>query len=338
MAADNNQQSASAKETQAETEAVASGQVAPARSLRPKVSKKNLLYALLIIVFLIGAALVIKEVFHIGDKVYATAAGHNIYKDDIDNLKGDTKGVTDHQATVVLANKYLSEAIAKKAGIKITDKDIVAQYGADVNKQKNTQKFAYQSKVNDVYFNKLIAYNAGLYQGQVLVANFSRHIAFESPFLDIQKASDPLMGNAAAVAADKKYAKDFITKLYNQVKSNKITFDQAIQAEHNDPVVGEQAYQTLPHSGSFDTANIYLPANTLLAPQSIQPTIQNMKAGELSAPFVVSVNNSLTEKDKTTDSYYLVVKMDSTTGGHTGMTYDQYLAQSKKQLGYKIYD
>ena len=337
MVADNKQQSASDKAILTTVKVGDGEQIKPGRRLlTPKISKRNLFLTVLIVVVLAAGWMVISKTFHIGQKVYAQAAGHKIYKQDIDNLIDHTKGVSDRQAAAVLADKYLTEAMVKEAKITVSSQDIKAKY-PDIDKQKTSNKYVYQSNVNTVYFNKLQAYNTGLYTGKLLVANFSRHIAFQSPFLELQKATDPLMGNPVAVAADKKYAQDFITKLYDQVKSNKTTFDQAIQTERNDPTLGMNAYQTLPHSGSFDTSNIYLGATALIAPQSIQQKIKDMKAGQLSAPFVVSVNNSLTGQKSTTDSYYLVVKMDSTAGGSSGLSYDQYLTQAKKQFGYKIY-
>ncbi|HVV25466.1 MAG TPA: hypothetical protein VHC21_00330 [Candidatus Saccharimonadales bacterium] len=288
---------------------------------------------LLVVIIILAVVYIAKP----GQKVYAQAAGHKIYKKDVDNLIGTTQGVTAHQATVVLADKYLTEAMAKKAGITVGDSDVTAKFGPSIVSQKNTNKYVYQSDLNSVYFDKLLAYTEGLYKGQLIVANFSRHIAFQSPALGLQEASDPLMGNASAIAQDKQYADNFITNIYNEIKTHKITFDQAIQEEHDDPQLGLQAYQTLPHSGSFDTSNIFLPATPLILPKSIQGKIHSMKAGQISAPFVVSVNNSLTKKNVTTDSYYLIVKMDSTKGGNSGLTYAQYLNQSKQKLGYKVY-
>ncbi len=340
MAADSNQQPVSEKETQSTAQVGNSVQAKPTRRFNlPKISKKNSLFVLLTVLVLIGGWIFISNTFHIGQKVYAQVAGHKIYKQDVQDLIGNTKGVSDHQAAVVLANKYLTEDMAKEAGITVSNQDVVAQYGPSTNAQKTNDKIAYQSKVNNVYFDKLLAYNAGLYKGKLLATNFSRHIAFQSPFLALQEATDPLMGNPAAIAQDKEYAQNLITNLYNQVKAHKITFDQAIQIEHNDPQVGLKAYQTLPHSGPFDTSNIYLGANALIAPQSIQAIMGDMKAGQLSKPFVVGVSNSLagTGTQSTTDSYYLVVQMDSTVGGHSGLSYSQYLAQAKKKLGYKVY-
>jgi hypothetical protein len=300
-------------------------------------SKKLAAVVLVLLVIIVGAVLIINHTSGPGQKVYAEAAGHKIYKSDIDSLIGKTQGVTTHQVATVLADKYLTEAMAKKAGITVSDSDVTAKFGSSAVSQKDMNKYIYQSDLNSVYFDKLSAYNTGLYQGQLIVANFSRHIAFQSPFLGIQEASDPLMGSATAVAQDKQYASNFITSLYDQIKAHKINFDQAIQKEHDDPQLGTQAYQSLPHSGSFDTSNVFLPATSLVLPQSIKGKMHSIKAGQISAPFVVSVNNSLTKKNVTTDSYYLVIKMDSTKGGSSNQTYAQYLTQSKQKLGYKVY-
>ncbi len=340
MVADNKKQLDSDSTTLSPaTYASDSGQASPSQKsqLAIKPKKKYFLIALLFVLILATGSMILKSHLHIGKKIYAQAAGHKIYKDDVQNLIGNTKGISNRQAATVLANQYLTEAMAKEAGVTVTDQDLVSLYGPDISKQKNSNPYAYQSNVNIVYFDKLSAYNAGYYKGELLVANFSSNIAFDSPILDLQKATNPLIGNAEAVAKDKKYAKDFITKLYNQVKSGQITFDQAIQKEHNDPQVGLKAYPTLPHSGPFDTSNVGLGGTALILPESIKPRISKMKAGQLSSPFPVTVNNSLKNKNIKTESYYLVVRMDSNLGGHSGLTYDQYLAQSKKDLGYKVY-
>jgi hypothetical protein len=301
----------------------------------PRLSGKTKLIAYVIaaIVIIGGGWLIAKQVFHVGEKVYAEAAGHKIYKDEIDHLVGTIQGVSDRDAAKVLADKYLYEAIAKKAGIKVTDQEVSAQY-PDANKKKNP--YAYQGDLNNVYYDNLIAYNKGLYKGEVLVTNFSRYIAFQSPYIGIQQATSPKIGNKAAAAADKKYAFNLINKLYKGIKSGQITFDEAVQIEHKDPQVGDKAYQTLPHSGPFDTSNIFLPGTDLLEPVSIQPKLAKMKAGELSKPFAVRVPNSWYNKKITTESYYLVVRMDSTKGSHSGLPFKQYLAKAKKQYGYKI--
>src|SRR5689334_18998973 len=81
-----------------------------------------LLVAGLAFVVVVGGVLMFHP-WHSGQKVYAEAAGHKIYKKDIQSLQvvnGQKKDVTDHQAATVLAEKYLTEAMSKQQGVKIT--------------------------------------------------------------------------------------------------------------------------------------------------------------------------------------------------------------------------
>ncbi len=141
---------------------------------------------------------------------------------------------------------------------------------------------------NQTYFAKLNMDNQGVYKGKLLVANFSRYIPFQSGLLAQQEAANPKIGNAAAMAADKEYALSFITNLYNQIKAGKITFDQAMQMEQNDPTVGEQAYPSLYHSQAFDGTRSQVGP---LAASSITSKVNSIKPGQLTAPFVVQAQN-----------------------------------------------
>ncbi|HEX5797508.1 MAG TPA: hypothetical protein VFX86_03910 [Candidatus Saccharimonadales bacterium] len=298
-----------------------------------KNRKVQALSLLLIIALGFAAwALLIDDGVRKGEKVYAEAAGHKIYKKEIDDLIGQRKDISEHDAATVLADKYLVEALAKERGITVTDKELAASYDKDTLKQKTDYKYAYQNKLNQLYLSKLQAHNNGVYKGKMLVANFSNHVAYE-PALPEDKERDPLLGDPKAIAKDKKYAKDFITDLYNKITSGEITFDQAIKMEHADPRLGKEAYTSLSHSGSFDTS---LRPQPVFNVASIRQKINNIKAGEITKPFVVRVSNSL-EGDSTAESYYLVVKMDQTSGSYTGMDFTQYLDQAKQRLGYKVY-
>lgn len=299
-------------------------------------SKKTLAISLLVIIVLVaGGWFILSKTGKIGNgqKVYAEAAGHKIYKKEIDDLIGKHKEVTEHQAAQVLADKYLTEALAKERGITVSDKEISAQFGKEVVKQKGTNKYVYQGALNQMYFIKLVANNNGVYKGKFLIANFSRHIQ-AYPTLPEDKMHDPDLGNPKAIAKDKKYAKDFITSLYNQIKSGKITFDQAIQMEHNDPKIGLKAYPSQVHSGPFDTSQTSFGA--IFAP-SIREKVNSIKAGETTEPFAVKVDISLNDPNKKADSYFLVVRMDQTSGSYTGQDFSQYLDQAKQRLSYHIY-
>jgi len=99
-------------------------------------------------------------------------------------------------------------------------------------------------------------------------------------------------------------------------------------------VVGEKGYPSLPHSQAFDG-----PLRQIgpLAADSIKSKIQSIKPGQLTSPFVVRAADSTSNPKSTAESYFLVVQLDSKSGGGNGMTFQQELDQAKKQLGYKVY-
>lgn len=300
----------------------------PGAKLLLHINKKKILWIVLIVIVLVGGWLIATDKLHFGDKVYAQAAGHKIYKKEVEAIKVNNKSISDNTAATVLANKYLSQAMAKEQNVTISGSDIKA---ADCPSQKSNP-FGYQTCVNQLYFTKLGNKNEGIYKGKALIANFSRYIPFPSPLLEKQKALNPKIGDPAAIAADKTYAKNFITDLYDQIISGKITFDQAIEMEHNDPVVGETAYPSLVHSGPFDGR---ISQDNLISAYSIRQKIAAMKPGEITKPFAPSGPASLAD-DKTNETYFLVVKMDQVSGGHGNTSFDQQIQQAKKKLGYKV--
>lgn len=300
------------------------------RRLAPLPSgKKKIFTALVVLLVLICGALLINGKVHIGEKIYAQAAGHKIYKQDVKNLIGNTKGVTDHEAATVLADKYLTEALAKEQGITVSDQDLQTAYGPVIETLKKNNGYSYQLQVNQLYFDKLQTYNQGVYKGYLLVGHFSRNIVLQPDASGQIAATD-----SAAVAADKKYAQDFLTNLYKQIKAGKVTWDQAAAMEKADSTLGQGMYSSLSHSGPFDTSKAPVP---LFAPDSAQQKLRQIKPGQTSKPFVVSVTNSVgMNSDQTFESYFLVVRMDSSAGGNNDLNFQQQLQQAKQRLGYKV--
>lgn len=284
-------------------------------------------FLIIMLAVLAVAGILIRNVLH-GSGVYAQAAGHKIYKSDVQKIKGGNKSINDHDAATVLADMYLSQAMAKQNSVQVSQADIAAASCPD----QKANPYGYQNCLNEVYFTKLSDNNEGLYTGKFLVANFSRYVPYESPLLDEQKKLNPKIGDKAAIAADKAYAQQFITNLYNQIKAGKISFDQAIAMEHNDPVVGEKAYPSQAHSGAF---NGRLSQINLLSAMSIRQKLRNIKPGETTMPFAVPVSAS-SSNGSLQDAYYLVVKMDNVSGGHGKVDFQQELQQAKKKLGYKV--
>ncbi len=262
----------------------------------------------------------------------AEVNGHLIYRQDTKKMTSKNKKINTKDAAIVLADKYLVEAIAEQQNVEVSQADLEQEFGKQINDQKESDPYTYQANINSLYFKKLGALNAGAYKGEYVVAHFSRNIAYDSPLLAEQKRFMPTIGNQAAIAADRAYAEKFINDLHTKVSSGKITFDQAMQAERKDSYLGEGAYGTLSHSRAFDTT---LAQDSVLNTKSILKTINEIKPGTVTKPFVVKVPNS-DKDDSKVDSFFLMVKMDSSKGGNTGKTFDEQLKQKKQELGYKI--
>ncbi len=335
MAKESSGQSVSVGATPVAETGLGSGRQIKNSPQRPRLPANRAIFAYILLAVIVLAVgwLIVKKELHVGEKVYAQAAGHKIYKQDIEDLVGNNKGISDHDAAKVLADKYLIKAMAKGKDIAVTEKDLVVQYGSATTGQKESNKYAYQNKENQLYFQKIQNYNYGIYKGKYLIGNFSRNVEFH-PQLPEDKIINPNLGNPAAIAKDKKYAQDFLTQLYNQVKSGKITFDQAMQKERNNPRIGVKAYPSLPHSGPFDTSNG--PNYPALKPASIRQKINDIEADEVTAPFVVRVGNSL-EGNSTAESYFLVIDMDKSSHSYTSVYFTQYLEQAEQKFGYKVY-
>ncbi len=340
MVADNNKKSApGAQETNSQVRVGGDGNKTARRYksvLKPfqRIGwKKPFVAMLAILVLATGWAVIEHKTSNSNPNLYAEAAGHKIYKKDVQGLIGNNKDISKQRATEVLADKYLTEALAKEREITVTDQDIQAQYGsgADLKQLKKDSPYSYQAQVNSAYFDKLRDQVNGIYKGYVLVTQFNRYIPAR-PVDPGYKKAIPQMGDPKAIAADKKYAENLINSLYNRIKAGEITWEQAAQIEKQDPVVGTKPYPALSHSGPFDTSK---DAQPLFTAPGVQKTINGLKAGQTSKPFVVSVYSAGT--GKTNDSYFLVVRMDSRSGGSDTGDFSQYLTQAKKRLGYHIY-
>lgn len=267
-------------------------------------------------------------------KILAEVAGHKIYEQEVKDFIADSSEVNEKEAVAVLADKYFLEALAKEQGISVSDQEITEQLGTDIKNKYIGNNYGLQYQVNELYMAKLVAHNEGAYKGRYLVAHFSRYIAYDSPLLAEDKATNPKIGDEPAIAQDKEHAKDLIDNLYNRIKSGELSFEEAAKIEKKDPVVGEKAYPSLSHSGSFDTS---INPNGLVVVDSSRPILNQMNAGDTSEPFVVRVSNSSSDKNKTAESYFLVVQLDEKSGGGSNTDFGQYIEEAKERLGYKIY-
>lgn len=301
--------------------------------LNTKGNKRKIFGLLVVIVIGSIAWTVYDNTIKDDRKVFAEVAGHKIYEQEVKDFIVDSSDVTEKEATEVLANRYLLEALGKEQGVNVNDKEIVQQFGSDIKNKYLGNNYGLQYQVNELYMAKLAAHNEGIYKGKYVVAHFSRYVPYDSPLLAEDKAANPKIGDESAIAEDKQHAEKLINNLYDRIKSGDISFEEAAKIEKKDPVVGEKAYPALSHSGSFDTS---IESNGLVVVDSTKPTLNQLNSGDISKPFVVRVSNSAND-DSTAESYFLVVQMDEKSGGGGNADFSQYIEEAKQRLGYKIY-
>lgn len=306
------------------------------KNLNLTKNKKHLsiIVFLLIVVVAVASWLLISNFTDSDKKLYAKVAGHEIYEEEVRDFIGDNdEDVSEREATEVLADKYLLEKLAEEEGVTISKQEIIEEFGEEFYNDQDEDKYGYQYQVNELYLAKLSANNVGIYKGKLLVTHFSRHIPYKSALLEEQKAYNPKLGDPQAIASDKKYAEDLITRLHNQIESGEITFEEAIENEHKDSRVGREAYPTLSHSGSFDNS---IREEGLIGLDRVRERIKDLQPGQMSEPFAAEVSDS-ESGNSTVESYFLVVQIDEKQGGESNMEFEEYLDDSKGRLGYEIY-
>lgn len=291
------------------------------------------IFACFLIAFI---ALLVSYHFIKGPKIYAEASGHKIYLSEINHVIGSSKNIPANKAAVMLADKYFTEALAREKQISLSNTDVNKAWSEEYHSKPKVGSYAWQDFKNGLMYRKLAASVNGEYKGKFLIASFNRYVAVQSPFLEEKKKQNPAIGNEQLIAEDKRYASDFMSNIYFQLQSKQITFDQAIVMERNDPRIGEQAYQSSLHSGTFDNTK-NLPVNDVVLNESALSQITKFKPGEISKPFIVKVSDSAypTSKQSTAEAYFLIVQLDKSKPGVPG-SFDTYISKAKNRLGYKI--
>ena len=160
----------------------------------------------------------------------------------------------------------------------------------------------------------------GWREGKYLFARFDRNLPGEArPNVDKNKYNQ-----------DKEYARKFIEAIYNDLKSNKITFDQAINKTLADNYLGESVYQSF-IAGSFGKEE-FLEKTGVLQDEQIYKKVLELGEGQMSNIEVGKVLSLEGEKE----GFYFIVKIEK-QGGSEAPSWEEWLSAKKKEYNVKIY-
>lgn len=251
---------------------------------------------------------------------------------------------SENQIRSLVMNYWLYQLAAKEYGVQVNDQEAVDY----IKNQTTNVKPAPVLEINNQY----VRYRAyvGLWQarlttiistprsGAYVLAHFDQNIVQATPQLKALSKEK----YDALLAADKKYATDFINGVSDKLKAGSINFDQAMELEKNDPKIGVKALPTAAHSSAFGKTNQSVAtdgANDLSKSPQIEDKIKSMKSGETSAPFVIKVQTGANLDSPMVDGIWVIVKLDA--DGSAGQQFDNLnaaLQYIKQKYGYEIYN
>ncbi len=172
----------------------------------------------------------------------------------------------------------------------------------------------------------------GYTQGRLIIVNFDLHLPFDG--IDSLFPGEIEKDRAKYIAKDRANADKVMNDIYSQLSSNKINFDQAMEMERSDPLVGTKALPTTPHSGSFNTADTESPLYNILTNADYIKLIQDTKAGSYSKPTVLKAPLGSKADAPTAEARYVVVQVDKRVGQLANSLSD-FVTSQKNQLKYK---
>jgi hypothetical protein len=249
---------------------------------------------------------------------------------------------SEEQIRGLVMNYWLYNLIAKDYDIKVTDQealDYLKSQTANIkptpNLDINNQYVRYRAYTN-IFQSRLAKVINTPRSGAYVLAHFDQNIVQSTPQLKALSKEK----YEALLAADKKYATDFINSISAKLKSGSITFDQAMELEKNDPKIGQKALPTSAHSSVFGKSeDVGNSAQDISATPEIYDKIKNTKPGETSEPFVIKVQTGANLDSPTVDGIWVLVKVDADNS--KGQQFDNInaaLQHFKQKYGYEKYN
>jgi len=243
------------------------------------------------------------------------------------------------EAAEYLVDNIVLEQWAQDEKIAFSKEDQKAEEIRISGKEATINCIAVQAKVN-LLRERLTNYATPFREGKFIVVNFGRYNP--SPF-----GLQPVEATQGAdlqelLEKEREYADSLVNSIYDDLKANKLTFEQAIEKVNNDPKVGTSSpYKTFFQSGTF-AANDYIKRNGLFASDSFKQKVDSLDEGKATEPFLEQVNvapcDEPTENCKPTytDSHWIIAKVEKLGKGY-GDPSEELIVKIRDKYDAKIY-
>lgn len=236
----------------------------------------------------------------------------------------DESLMDEHELLDLLTEKVIVESEASKLGISVTDDEVYEAVLKDDPKFEEN-KFGKEEILDYKRFimlrEKLAEHLMGRQEGKFILA---REDIYYSQDSERQEK------NSKKIKESQEHAKKLIEELYNGIKNNSITFEEGMEREKSDPLIGESApsENTALHSGDYNTTHFRLRLGILSFDEAIN-TLSSMNVGDISEPI------HLVDQDAP-EGYqnigWLILKKEVAEG--EGKNYEEWLAELKESEVY----
>ena len=262
------------------------------------------------------------------EKVYGKVGDHKIYQSELTNTLVGAVNIPQSKAVTTLLDYWLYQQIAKKEHLSISSEEVNSELKSRTGSlNPPARNYLVVAIKRDLLYEKITAAAEGFYTGDMIIVHFDQNIPFGSGF------DSP--ASAIKIASDRKYAQTFVSDIYNQLKSGRISFAQAIIKEQTDPRVGIKALPTTSHSGSFDTSKPQALSSQVVARKDVKTEMLQLKPGSYSAPFIAQVDINASVPPAKQDGYFVIIKMATSQSLASNLKVDEYIASQKLLLKYE---
>ncbi len=167
-------------------------------------------------------------------------------------------------------------------------------------------------------------------EGQFIVVNFGRYNP--SSFY----TGGPSKAKREKLRKDERaYADKLIQSIYQDLKSNNITFKQGIEKAKKDPRTGFKSWYATSFQSRAFSALDYINKQDLLSFEEVWKKVDPLSTGQFSKPFVQSIEDDTT-KGKPIETRWIIANVKR-AGEGSGGSVEGLLNQIRTEYGGKIY-
>ncbi|KKR49699.1 MAG: hypothetical protein UT84_C0021G0005 [Candidatus Curtissbacteria bacterium GW2011_GWA1_40_16] len=298
----------------------------------PKSRKKMLLLLLLVILIAIVAGYLFLFSKKPGPELAAKVGDRQITVSQANEFANECS-LEQKEAAEYLVDNIVLEKWAQDEKIAFSKEDQEAEEVRISGKPAAINCIAVQAKIN--LLREKLSQNTEKYrEGKFIVVNFGRYNP-SLPGWPTEVTSEA--EREKLLKEERAYADNLVQSIDNDLKENKLTFEQAIEKVNNDTKVGINSwYATSAKSGPFTTVD-YIEKLGLLRTDEVRQKADALSPGEISEPFVQKVPTGVDEdQGSLVDARWVIAKVERAGEGYQG-TAEELLKKTREKYDTKIY-